>query len=74
MRTKVIVEMINYHNFMRFLTFFQHTNENGIVCHDHGTKGTEFVYGLLPVRQFILNLLFMVISYVNIRIRDAVIT
>ena len=70
---KVIVE-IYYHNFMRFLTFFQHTNENGIVCHDHGTKDTEFVHGLLPVRQFILNLLFMVISYVNIRIRDAVIT
>ena len=68
---KVIVEMIYYHNFMRF---FQHTNENGIVCHDRGTKDTEFVHGLLPVRQFILNLLFMVISYVNIRIRDAVIT
>ena len=40
---KVIIEMIYYLDFMRLLSFFQHTSENGIICHDHGTRDTEFV-------------------------------
>ena len=48
---KVIIEMIYYPNFMRLLSFFQHTSENGIICHDHGTRDREFVNGLLPIKK-----------------------